>query len=230
MPRCTRGLSRPQLPASALEEDQDVELCQFWEQLPLEQRRQLLRVDKRELFQSIRAQYCSRCFGLFVLRFEEGAIPATVVFSPARGACWVPICWARPVHRFEELRGASPVECEACATFYVGLVVENGQTLTLEDSILESQPFRNFAEAKQRERERELQFMTGGICGNGWTRTPGNTMCNLHTSSVRGPCLPDHRDHQQASSWAACTPMILRAPSLPAVHKYLRWELVAAAL
>ena len=95
-------------------------------------RRELLRVDKRALFQTIRAQYCSRCFGLFVLRFEE-------------------------------LRGASPVECEACATFYVGMVVENGQTLTLEDSILETQPFKNFSEAKQRERERELQFMTGGL-------------------------------------------------------------------
>ncbi len=117
------------------------------------------------------------------------------------------------------------MECEACATFYVGLSVENGQTLTLEDSILESQPFRNFAEAKQRERERELQFMTGGICGNGWTRTPGNTMCNLHTSSVRSRSPPRPvndvftlEDHSVAS-------MILRAPSLPAVHNSIsRWE------
>lgn len=130
MPRCTRGLARPQLPASL--EDTPDELADFWEKLPLAKRRELLRVDKRALFQTIRAQYCSRCFGLFVLRFEE-------------------------------LRGASPVECEACATFYVGMVVENGQTLTLEDSILETQPFKNFSEAKQRERERELQFMTGGV-------------------------------------------------------------------
>ena len=80
------------------------------------------------------------------------------------------------------------MECEACATFYVGLVVENGNTLTMEDSILETQPFRNFSEAKLRERERELQFMTGGICGNGFQRSAGNTMCGLHTSSVRAPC------------------------------------------
>ncbi|BDA40853.1 hypothetical protein COCOBI_01-5070 [Coccomyxa sp. Obi] len=86
--------------------------------------------------------------------------------------------------RFEELKGSAPVECQACATFYVGLVVENGQTLTLEESILEDHPFKNFADAKARERERELQFMSGGICGNGWTRSAGNTMCNLHTSSV----------------------------------------------
>ena len=66
-------MGRPQLPASALDEDRDEELCQFWEQLPLEQRRQLLRVDKRALFQTIRAQYCSRCFGLFVLRYLKRA-------------------------------------------------------------------------------------------------------------------------------------------------------------
>lgn len=152
MPRCTRSLARqsPQLPAL----ETDAQLLEFWEKLPLKQRSELLRVDKRALFQTIRQQYCSRCFGLFMLRFEE-------------------------------LKGAAPVECQACATFYVGLTVENGQTLIMEDSILEGQPFRNFAEAKARERERELQFMSGGICGNGWTRTPGNTMCNLHTSSVR---------------------------------------------
>ena len=120
--------------------------------------------------------------------------------------------------RFEELRGASPVECEACATFYVGLSVENGQTLTLEDSILESQPFRNFAEAKQRERERELQFMTGGICGNGWMRTPGNTMCNLHTSSVRPHSFLRPIDDHSTPEFPSVASMILRAPSLPAVH------------
>lgn len=71
MPRCTRGLSRPQLPALPLEEDRDEELEAFWEQLPLFKRRQLLRVDKRALFQTIRAQYCSRCYGLFSLRWAS---------------------------------------------------------------------------------------------------------------------------------------------------------------
>lgn len=159
MPRCTRSLARLHPTSDDACEAMPAELLDFWQKLPLQQRRELLRVDKRALFQTIRAQYCSRCFGLFVLRFEE-------------------------------LRGAAPVECQACATFYVGLVVKNDTTLTLEESILEDQPFNNFADAKARERERELQFMSGGICGNGWTRTPGNTMCNLHSSSVRADLYP----------------------------------------
>lgn len=156
MPRCTRSLARlhPTTVGDVSDDAEAIQLGSFWQKLSLQQRKQLLRVDKRALFQTIRAQYCSRCFGLFVLRFEE-------------------------------LKGSAPVECQACATFYVGLVVENGQTLTLEESILEDHPFKNFADAKARERERELQFMSGGICGNGWTRSAGNTMCNLHTSSVR---------------------------------------------
>jgi hypothetical protein len=175
MPRCTRSLARlhPAVDANAAAEAGL--LGSFWQNLPLPQRRQLLRVDKRALFQTIRAQYCSRCFGLFVLRFEE-------------------------------LRGAAPVECQACATFYVGLVVENGQTLTLEESIIQDQPFKNFADAKAREREREMQFMAGGICGNGFTRKNGNSMCNLHTSSVRPyllHALNADRMHFEAKKYSA---------------------------
>ena len=132
----------------------------FWDSLSVQQRKELLSVDKRELFQTIRAKYCSRCFGLFHLRWDE-------------------------------LKSApSDNPCPACSEYFCSLQVQpDGHTLTLEDSIVQRQPFTTFAEAKRRERERLLQYAGTGvlICGNEWTRSPGNSMCNLHTSNVSRP-------------------------------------------
>ena len=154
------------------------------------------------LFQRIRAQYCSRCFGLFAMRYDE-------------------------------LKGSAALDCPACLEFYSGLVVSAGQ-LTLEDKVLDSPagPFATFAEARLRERERELQFMTGtagrlcsrlpclcsrhqqckqpggigvehlaehpphalascagDICGSGWQKRPGRTLQSPQAS----PAPPAHR-------------------------------------
>ena len=49
----------------------DPELVRFWEKLDFKSRKALLTVDKKALFQRIRNQYCSRCFGLFVVRYDE---------------------------------------------------------------------------------------------------------------------------------------------------------------
>ena len=49
----------------------DAELLRFWEKLDLCSKKALLTVDKKALFQRIRNQYCSRCFGLFVMRYDE---------------------------------------------------------------------------------------------------------------------------------------------------------------
>lgn len=49
----------------------DADLVDFWEKLDLKSRQALLTVDKKSLFQRIRSQYCSRCFGLFVMRYDE---------------------------------------------------------------------------------------------------------------------------------------------------------------
>jgi len=49
----------------------DSELVDFWVKLDLKSRQALLTVDKKALFQRIRSQYCSRCFGLFVMRYDE---------------------------------------------------------------------------------------------------------------------------------------------------------------
>lgn len=65
------------------------------------------------------------------------------------------------------------------------MVAEDG-SLQLQDGIVMSDPFQKFEDAKHRERERELQFMTGNICGSGWVKKPGQNMCSLHTTPV--PC------------------------------------------
>lgn len=70
--------------------------------------------------------------------------------------------------------------------------MDNG-ALTLEPSVISSSPFSTFAEARARERERELQFTTGDICGSGWHKRPGHTLCALHTSAISieaRPCRP----------------------------------------
>ena len=138
MPRCLRGARGPPEGEPVAQGLKD-----FWSGLSLSDRRRLLRVDKKALFQRIRTQYCSRCFGLFAMRYDE-------------------------------LRGSAALDCPACMEFYSGLVVTDGQ-LTLEEKLVHTEPgpFAAFAEAHMRERERELQFMTGDICGSGWQKRPG---------------------------------------------------------
>ena len=159
MPRCNRKDGEACLPLMSNEPGElcTPELMEFWQSLSMQQKRELLTVDKKELFQTIRAKYCSRCFGLFALRWDE-------------------------------LKSApSDNPCPACSEYFCSLQVQpDGHTLSLEDSIVQKQPFSTFAEAKRRERERLLQYAGTGIliCGNEWTRSPGNSMCNLHTSNV----------------------------------------------
>jgi hypothetical protein len=47
------------------------EMRALWARLPAARRRALLRAPRRDLFEKIRACYCSRCFGLFSYRYEE---------------------------------------------------------------------------------------------------------------------------------------------------------------
>lgn len=98
-------------------------------------------------------------------------------------ASWTPLSLFVSSDRYEELKGAATLECAACAEYFAGLVVD-GSALTLGAAVVASAPFTTFAEARARERERELQFMTGDICGSGWTKRPGHTMCALHTSQI----------------------------------------------
>lgn len=141
--------------------EEEVALRSFWEGLPCEDRTRLLRVEKRALFQQIRSQYCSRCYGLFQLRYEE-------------------------------LRCSSTLQCPACHQCYAGLNVAEDGAVTGEYAMVKYHPFAAFSEAHARERERELQFMTGDICGSGWQKRPGQTVCKLHTSAIPVEALMEY--------------------------------------
>jgi len=52
-------------------ENADPELRAFWERLPARRGAELLRVPRKDLFERIRAAYCSRCYGLFSFRYDE---------------------------------------------------------------------------------------------------------------------------------------------------------------
>lgn len=47
------------------------ELRKFWDNLSTSERKKILRVEKKELFKQIRCLYCSRCYGLFQLRYVD---------------------------------------------------------------------------------------------------------------------------------------------------------------
>ena len=65
--------------------------------------------------------------------------------------------------------------CKVCMDYYTGLSVTDNGAVTLEDSRF-GDPLSLFDEANQRERERQLQFISGGICGSGFEKKPGVTM------------------------------------------------------
>ncbi|KAK9805979.1 hypothetical protein WJX73_010583 [Symbiochloris irregularis] len=168
MPRCLRG---PRGPVEA--EPVPEKLKDFWCGLALSDRQRLLTVDRKALFQRIRAQYCSRCYGLFAMRYDE-------------------------------LQGSASLDCPACMEFYSGLVV-SGSQLTLEPKLVHAEPgpFAAFAETRIREREREMQFMTGDICGSGWQRRPGVNVCALHSQTIPADAIAEYwaglpDDHRSA--------------------------------
>ena len=74
------------------------------------------------------------------------------------------------------MKGAAALDCPACQEFYAGLGVSDSGEIAVDQAILETEPFTLFAEGKLREREREMQFMTGDICGSGYQKRPGNNM------------------------------------------------------
>lgn len=55
-------------PAQAAEASIDPSLRKFWATLPEAKQRNLMTVSKKAFFEKIRSLYCSRCYGLFVMR------------------------------------------------------------------------------------------------------------------------------------------------------------------
>ena len=74
------------------------------------------------------------------------------------------------------MKGTAALDCPACQEFYAGLVVSDNGDIAGEDAIVLDEPFTLFQEGRAREREREMQFMTGDICGSGFQKRPGVNM------------------------------------------------------
>lgn len=179
------------------------ELQNFWSSLPLARRRKLLRVDRKSIFTRIRQQFCSRCFGeLASLKVSDpspsrlarmGLYPdwrILVTFEAGIIAVSLDCTVGLFVLRYEEMKGAAALDCPACQEFYAGLVVSESGEIAVEEALLTGEPFTLFAEGKLREREREMQFMTGDICGSGFQKRPKVNMCVsgsldwLHLNSI----------------------------------------------
>lgn len=168
----------------------DKQLRQLWGTLPKETAQRLMSCSKKHLFEQIRRRYCSRCYGLFALRCvlsSRALVAGRPIIAPA---CKGDRC-TREECRYDELRGAvcgsaDGTACEACPScqqFYLGLTAD-AKMLRLEAS---AAPLEVFAIAKQRERDRNLQFiaqgnghLVGNIVGlNGFGRAWAKSTCRF---------------------------------------------------
>jgi hypothetical protein len=133
-------------------------LLAFWDALPHSARRKLLRVDKARLFTEIRARYCSRCYGLFALRYEELRSNATID-CPACKACVCLVALSLVLSPlFLNGRSANTL-WQLLQDCYGGLVVLEDGAVSLEEAIIASSPFPTFSNAQAKERERQMQFI-----------------------------------------------------------------------
>lgn len=151
----------------------DPGLHSFWCSLSLQQRRQLLRLPKKDLFARVRSLYCSGCFSLVQLQYDElCAYVASQMAAGRNGGC------------------SGPPQCAICAAghaCFAGLSVSEDGAVTLTDDLLAAHPFGRFDQARTWDQSREQHFSCGEVCGSGWCKRPGVNKCKLHT----GPVSPD---------------------------------------
>lgn len=150
----------------------DPGLHSYWLGLSLQQRRQLLRLPKKELFARIRALYCSGCFSLVQLQYDELCQYVNNQVAVARNS------------------GTGPAQCPICVAghaCFAGLAVLDDGAVTFTDELLSEHPFNRFEQARLWDLEREHHFSCGEVCGSGWCKRPGVNKCKLHT----GPVAPD---------------------------------------
>lgn len=151
----------------------------YWGSLTRPERRKLLHIPRKTLFEAIRTRYCSRCFGLFSLRYDELRYSNTPL-DQAENGC------------------SSCAACPACQDFFLGLKAD-GKGITLDDRLLEGDPFGMFKQSKVRERERDIQFMTAGdVCGSGFNPKRSGKVCALHTTCVSPETLLAYWDQLPA--------------------------------
>ncbi|MEW5315492.1 MAG: hypothetical protein WDW38_006917 [Sanguina aurantia] len=113
------------------------------------------------------------------------------LFTKIRTSCCSG-CYGLFQMRYDELKNHLSGSCPVCHDCYAGLVITEDGGVTLGEQILVSNPFPTFGESRCREREREMHFMTGDICGSGWQKKPGQNKCKLHTSHVPYEALSEY--------------------------------------
>lgn len=157
----------------------DPGLQSYWCSLSLQQRRQMLRLSKKDLFTRVRSLYCSGCFALVQLQYED---LCTYVADQAAAA-------SAAKNGSSSLSGGQR-SCAICASGHAcfsGLWVLEDGSVTLTDDLLSAHPFGRFEQARDWDLEREQHFSSAEVCGSGWCKRPGVNKCKLHT----GPVAPD---------------------------------------
>mmetsp|Transcript_9815 Transcript_9815/g.35969 ORF Transcript_9815/g.35969 Transcript_9815/m.35969 type:complete len:955 (-) Transcript_9815:138-3002(-) len=137
------------------------ELERFWKTLTLAERAKLLQVDKKQFFEHIRTKYCSRCYGLFVLCYDQ--------------------CEA-------DYRALKEGKCqlETVNRRWAGVAVNGDRDIvTCSKGAMQRQDLRIFDWDWQRMKQQALlHAVSDGLacCGYGWSRRIyGSKACSLHT-------------------------------------------------
>ncbi|ONK65349.1 uncharacterized protein A4U43_C07F36200 [Asparagus officinalis] len=179
------------------------QLQKFWNELPLQARQQLLRVDKHGLFEQARKNlYCSRCNGLLLEGFTQ-----IVMYGKS----------LQPEGAYYHLTNRAGtalkahIDCESddiqdpSVHPWGGLVATRDGILTLLDCFINARSLRAlqnvFDSARAREHERELLYPDAcGGSGRGWISQAMNNFgrghgtretCALHTARLSCDTLVD---------------------------------------
>ncbi|PKA65157.1 hypothetical protein AXF42_Ash013278 [Apostasia shenzhenica] len=174
-------------------------LQEFWGKLPIQARRDLLRVDKQTLCEQARKNlYCSRCHGLLLECFSQIVIYGKSMQQECPGGCFPHKTTAKVDCESENLQDPSMHPWGGLATTKDGI-------LTLLDCFICARSLemlqKVFDSSRQREHERELLYPDAcGGGGRGWIsqglanygRVYGaRETCALHTSRLAYYTLVD---------------------------------------
>ncbi|KAL0925765.1 hypothetical protein M5K25_004135 [Dendrobium thyrsiflorum] len=176
-------------------------LRKFWCELPIQARRELLRIDKQTLCEQARKNlYCSRCHGLLLECYSQIVMYGKSLQQEITGGCFPQKTTAEVLADNESDHLQDP-----CVHPWGGLATTKDGMLTLLDCfICESSPdviHKVFSGARQREHDRELLYPDAcGGGGRGWIsqglanygRVHGaRETCALHTSRLSCDTLLD---------------------------------------
>ncbi|KAI0524831.1 hypothetical protein KFK09_004219 [Dendrobium nobile] len=176
-------------------------LRKFWCELPIQARRELLRIDKQTLCEQARKNlYCSRCHGLLLECYSQIVMYGKSLQQEINGGCFPQKTTAEVLADNESDHLQDP-----CVHPWGGLATTKDGMLTLLDCfICASSPdviHKVFSGARQREHDRELLYPDAcGGGGRGWIsqglanygRVHGaRETCALHTSRLSCDTLLD---------------------------------------